>query len=78
MDIARRNLNDSHISGISADAKFMFSYHAIMILAKLCMHAEGWRLSSTPGHHYKYIESFMYILDLPADRVDAIQRLLRN
>ncbi len=74
MEIARRNFKDSYVSGISDDAKFMFSYQAIMILAKVCMHAEGWRLGSTPGHHYKYIESFVYILDLPADRVDAIQR----
>jgi hypothetical protein len=49
---ADRNLADAQLAGLSAENRFDAAYKAIMQLAMVALHANGYRtLTSRPGHH---------------------------
>jgi len=55
---AGRNLADAHLAGLSAENKFDAAYKAVMQLAVIALHANGYRtLTSAPGHHQTAIQT---------------------
>lgn len=55
---AERNIADAQLSGLSAENRFDAAYKAIMQLAMLALHANGYRTrTSVPGHHQTAIQT---------------------
>src|SRR5690349_7317586 len=48
--VVTRDLNDSKLSGLSADRRFATAYNAILQLTKIVIACEGYRVSGL-GHH---------------------------
>lgn len=73
VELADRYLADSLVTGVSTDAVFMQSFHAILTCARVLLLSEGYRLSHK-GQHYYAIESLRETLGTDAE-VDVLQRL---
>lgn len=55
---AQRNITDAQQAGLSAGNRFDAAYKAIMQLAVVALHANGYRtLTSKPGHHQTAIQT---------------------
>ena len=55
---AERNIADARITEVSNETRFDAAYKAIMQLANLALHANGYRtLTSVPGHHRTMIQA---------------------
>lgn len=50
--LAKRNLRDASLPGLSPEGKFEFAYNAIRALATIAIRAGGYRVKSTAGHHW--------------------------
>ncbi|MES2219247.1 MAG: DNA-binding protein [Pseudomonadota bacterium] len=54
---AKRNIEDSKITAVSAENRFDAAYKAIMQIANAALQANGYRtLTSKPGHHQTMIQ----------------------
>ncbi|RQS72494.1 DNA-binding protein [Burkholderia sp. Bp8963] len=75
---AQRNLTDAQLDGLSNENRFEAAYKAIMQLAMLALHANGFRtLTSRPGHHQTAIQTLPQTIGLPVDRMivpDALRK----
>ncbi len=61
LSAASRNIDDAHVTEISAENQFDAAYKAIMQLANLALQANGYRtLTSKPGHHMTMIQLLEY------------------
>lgn len=60
--IVDRSVNDLKAEGISDDLRFQAAYGGILTLANIALRASGFRVSATPGHHQRVIESLEYTL----------------
>ncbi len=55
---ARRNIADAQLAALSAENRFDAADKAIMQLAMVALHANGYRtLTSKPGHHQTAIQT---------------------
>ncbi|WP_322036680.1 DNA-binding protein [Burkholderia cepacia] len=76
---AERNLADAQIAALSNENRFDAAYKAIMQLAMLALHANGFRtLTSRPGHHQTAIQTLPQTIGLPVERMivlDALRNL---
>lgn len=50
--LARRNLADAALPGLSADGQFSMAYNAARTIATLAVRAAGYRIKQTGGAHY--------------------------
>ena len=76
---ADRNLADSRLEGLSAENQFDASYKAIMQLAMVALHANGYRtLTSRPGHHQTAIQTLGLTVQLAADKVRLLDALRKQ
>lgn len=58
MAAAERNLVDAQLPDLSAENRFDVAYKAIMQLAMIALHANGYRtLTSRPGHYQTAIQA---------------------
>ena len=55
--IVQRSLDDSQVSGISADLRFVAIFTAALTAATIALRAAGYRTVTQVGHHTKIIES---------------------
>ncbi|RQR50856.1 DNA-binding protein [Burkholderia sp. Bp9126] len=75
---AARNLAEAQLDGLSNECRFDVAYKAIMQLAMLALHANGFRtLTSKPGHHQTAIQTLALTIGLASDRV-IVQDALRK
>jgi hypothetical protein len=78
---AERNLADSQVRAISAENRFDAAYKAIMQLAMVALHANGYRtLTSRPGHHQTAIQTLTLTTGLANNKMIVLDglRKLRN
>jgi hypothetical protein len=75
---AERNLTDSQIPSLSAENRFDAAYKAIMQLAFVALHANGYRtLTSRPGHHRTAIQALPATISLGTEQtilLDALRK----
>ncbi|MGU7779175.1 DNA-binding protein [Burkholderia sp. PU8-34] len=76
---AERNLADAQLDGLSNENRFDAAYKAIMQLAMLALHANGFRtLTSRPGHHQTAIQTLPQTIGLPVDRMIVLDALRKQ
>lgn len=76
---AERNLADAQLVGLSAENRFDAAYKAIMQLAMVALHANGYRtLTSRPGHHQTAIQTLGLTVALGADKVRLLDALRKQ
>lgn len=76
---AERNLTDARLAGLSNENRFDAAYKAIMQLAMLALHANGFRpLTSRPGHHQPAIQTLSQTIGLPVGRMIVLDALRKQ
>lgn len=76
---AERNIADAQLDGLSAENRFDAAYKAIMQLAMLALHANGYRTrTSVPGHHQTAIQTLTLTIGLPPVKVRLLDALRRQ
>ncbi len=76
---AQRNIDDAQLAGLSAENRFDAAYKAIMQLAMLALHANGYRtLTSKPGHHQTAIQTLAHTVALPTQRIIVLDALRKQ
>jgi len=76
---AERNLADAQIAALSNENRFDAAYKAIMQLAMLALHANGFRtLTSRPGYHQTAIQTLPQTIGLPVERMIVLDALRKQ
>ncbi|KUZ82971.1 DNA-binding protein [Burkholderia ubonensis] len=76
---AERNLADAQLAGLSNENCFDAAYKAIMQLAMLALHANGFRtLTSRPGHHQTAIQTLPQTIGLSVERMIVLDALRKQ
>lgn len=76
---AKRNIHDSHLSGLSNENRFDAAYKAIMQIANAALQTRGFRtLTSKPGHHQTMIQSLVKTLEVDFERVIVLDALRKQ
>lgn len=57
MGIVQRSLDDSRVTAISDDLRFVAAFTAALTAATVALRAAGYRTATQVGHHVKTIES---------------------
>ncbi|WP_241021077.1 DNA-binding protein [Burkholderia sp. Ac-20344] len=79
LSAAERNLADAQLAGLSNENRFDAAYKAIMQLAMLALHANGFRtLTSRPGHHQTAIQTLPRTIGLPVERMIVLDALRKQ
>lgn len=75
---ASRNIADAQLAGLSRENRFDAAYKAIMQLAMVGLHANGYRtLTSKPGHHQTALQTLPLTVGLVPEAVwplDALRK----
>ncbi len=80
MDSANRCLADARQESITAETRLEASYRAIMQLSMAALWANGFRPTSSSGHHMTMIQSLRHSVGLDSDQVRLLDtfRVKRN
>lgn len=79
LEAAKRNIHDSHLSGLSNENRFDAAYKAIMQIANASLQTRGFRtLTSKPGHHQTMIQSLVKTLEVDFERVIVLDALRKQ
>jgi hypothetical protein len=79
MASAQRNLADAQLAGLSTENRFDLAYKAVMQLALLALHANGYRtLTSKPGHHATAIQSLTLTANLAQSEMIVLDALRKQ
>ncbi|WP_039912274.1 hypothetical protein [Cellvibrio mixtus] len=79
LEAAKRNIHDSHLSGLSNENRFDAAYKAIMQIANAALQTRGFRtLTSKPGHHQTMIQSLVKTLDVDFETVIVLDALRKQ
>lgn len=75
-----RSLEDARVVSISPETRLEAGYRAIMLLSMLALWANGYRPSSSLGHHAVMIQALVASVGLDSDRVRFLDkfRVKRN
>ena len=57
-----RCISDASVEDISADLRFNTAYQAALELAKVALHASGYRLSAKDGYHWRMMMSIKFTM----------------
>lgn len=72
---AQHNLRESKRDDISLDWRLRMAYEANLDLATMALRAEGFRVPSADGHHYRTIESLRLTINLHSNQVRILQSI---
>ncbi len=79
LEAAKRNIHDSHLSGLSNENRFDAAYKAIMQIANAALQTRGFRtLISKPGHHQTMIQSLVKTLGVDIETVIVLDALRKQ
>ncbi len=77
--IARRDIADASLTGMSSDNRFGHAYNAVRALCELALHASGYRVSKGGGGHQRAIESLKFTLGAEwVEQTDYFDRCRRK
>jgi hypothetical protein len=76
---AERNISDAQLDALSTENRFDAAYKAILQLATVALHANGYRtLTSRPGHHQTAIQTLPLTVGLPQAKVIVLDALRKQ
>ena len=76
---AQRNIADAQLRGLGAENRFSAAYKAVMQLAMVALHANGFRtLTSKPGHHPTAIQTLPTSVGLPPAQAIVLDALRKQ
>ena len=75
--IADRELADSLVEGLSADAQFNHAYGAALQCAAAALAAHGYR-AERAGYHYRVIDSLRFTVNMEVRTVERLDRARRK
>lgn len=76
---AERNIADAQLDGLSTENRFDAAYKAVLQLATVALHANGYRtLTSKPGHHQTAIQTLPLTVGLPQAKVIVLDALRKQ
>ncbi len=79
LEAAKRNIHDSHLSGLSNENRFDAAYKAIMQIANAALQTRGFRtLTSKPGHHQTMIQSLVKTLNVDFETMIVLDALRKQ
>lgn len=80
LDSSTRCLADARQESITAETRLEAGYRAIMQLSMLALWANGFRPTTTAGHHMTMIQSLVHSVGLDSDQVRLLDafRVKRN
>jgi hypothetical protein len=79
MAAAQRNIADAQLAGLSAENRFDAAYKAIMQLAMVALHANGYRtLTRAPGHHQTAIQTLTTSVGVAPAQVIVLDALRKQ
>ena len=62
LNVADREISDAGAGGLSPDGQFMHAYDAALLLCKVALRAEEYRVPKGQNHHKRTIESLRFTL----------------
>jgi hypothetical protein len=79
LSAAERNIADAQLDALSTENRFDAAYKAILQLATVALHANGYRtLTSKPGHHQTAIQTLPLTVGLPQAKVIVLDALRKQ
>ena len=69
LDVGHRDLRDSRVAGLSADARLGHAYAAALQYASAALAAAGYRPARGGDHHYRVIQALALTIGWEAKRV---------
>ena len=72
LEAAENDLENAHLTGLSADWRMSIAYTAALRLANIVLAACGYR-AGREAHHYRLIQSLEYTIDLDAGRINQFE-----
>lgn len=76
---SERNIADAQLAGLSTENRFDAAYKAVMQLAMVALHANGYRtLTSKPGHHQTALQTLPLTVQLPQSKVIVLDALRKQ
>ena len=78
--VGDRDLRDSRVAGLSADARLSMAYSSALQFASAALAAEGYRPARGGDHHYRIIQALALTLGWDAKKVKRLDtfRTKRN
>ena len=77
--IARRDIADASLTGMSSDNRFAHAYNAVRALCDLALHASGYRVPKSGRGHERAIGSLKFTLGAEwAEQTDYFDRCRRK
>src|SRR4051812_27591780 len=73
-EVARRDLRDASIKGLSTDARLSLGYNAGLQVAAAALYAAGYRPAKGQGIHVRVIQSIAFTIGADAETVQEFER----
>jgi len=76
--VARRDLADSQVEGLSLDASFNHAYNAVLQCALAALAAGGYRIARGVSHHHYAIQSLAYTIGCDAGVIAKLEKFRKK
>src|SRR5262245_47878406 len=73
LEVGRRNLRDSHVDGLSAEAQLGHAYSAALQFGAAALSAAGYRPNRGTDHHVKVIDSLALTIKWDSKSIGRLQ-----
>jgi len=67
--LIKRDLADAAVPQVSADRRFATAYNAALQAANMAIACAGYRITARVGHHGVSLESVVWVLGKPAEKL---------
>ncbi len=78
LEVARRDLADSQVKGLSLDASFNLAYNSMLQVALAALAASGHRIARGVSHHHFAIQSLAHTIGCDAGLIDKLDRFRKK
>ncbi len=78
LSVAKRELTDAQVRGLSTDARFAHAYNAALQCALAALAAAGYRVARGVSHHHYAFQSLAYTLGYDASAISKLDKLRKK
>ena len=78
LGVARRDLADSQVSGLSLDASFNHAYNAVLQSALAALAAAGYRIARGVSHHHYAIQSLAHTIGCDSELIAKLEKFRKK
>jgi len=76
--VAKREMADAQVKGLSVDARFGHAYNAALQSAVAALAAAGFRVARGVSHHHYAIQSLAYTVGCDASTISKLDKLRKK